>query len=98
MNSLRFKKNIHENNLRIKKTISLIGKSVQSDWIILISSLFIILIIGLVFSFFTYKNIKSESFLEGSEIVQTNSLNINTEQLDRVINRLNQKKETFDLF
>jgi flagellar basal body-associated protein FliL len=98
MNSLKSKKHINEESLKVKKTISLIGKKVSVDWIILISFLFVFLFAGLTFSFLTYKSIRSESFLEEREIGQLNSLNINTEQLDRVINRLNKKKETFDLF
>jgi len=96
MNILNSKNNINENKIKSKKTISLIAKTISSDWKILISLLFVCLVAVLFISWNLYRSVSSQSFLSGEEVTQTNSLRVNTEQLDRVVSDLNYKKEKFD--
>ncbi len=86
----------NNDKIKPKKTIFLFGDSVERDWIILISFLFFILIAGLIFSWFIFNSISSESVLTEEEFRQRSSLKIDTEQLDRVVSNLNKKKEIFE--
>jgi hypothetical protein len=96
MNIFKSKKNINEEKIKIKKTISLLGKTISSDWKILVSALFVFLILGLLFSWNLYKTISNQSFLNEDGEAPKNSLKVNTEQLDRVLESLNSRKEKFD--
>ncbi|MFA7193606.1 MAG: hypothetical protein WC087_01685 [Candidatus Paceibacterota bacterium] len=83
-------------NLKIKKGLSLSGDSVQLDWILIFSFLTFVFVVMALFSSMIYFSIEKDSFLDGSEEVVGNSLKVNTEQLDRVVENLNSRKEKFN--
>ncbi len=96
MNIFNLKNNINEQKIKSKKTISLIGKTIASDWKMMMSLLFVCLIVVLAFSWTMYKSAVSQSFLSEEDTLQAGSLRVNTQQLDRVISDLNSKKEKFN--
>jgi hypothetical protein len=97
MNIFNLKNNINEQKIKSKKTISLIGKTIGSDWKMMMSFLFGCLIVALAFSWTMYKSAVSQSFLsEEDTLLQAGTLRVNTQQLDRVISDLNYKKEKFN--
>jgi len=96
MSFLKNKKNINEEKIKVKKTISLLSRTISGDWKILIGVILAILILGILFSWNTYNSISNQSFLNEGGEVKKSGLKINTEQLDRVVENLNKRKERFD--
>jgi p-aminobenzoyl-glutamate transporter AbgT len=90
------KNNINENKLKFKKTVSVLGGSVKKDWLFMIFVLVMCLVVTLIFSWNTFRNIQNESFLSDKDVEVKGSLKVNTEQLERVVENLNSKKEQFD--
>lgn len=95
---MNLSKSKNHTKIKAKKDLSLMSSTIRGDWLILISLLFVLLLASLIFSGLTYFSVKNQSFISESEAVQKSSLKVNTEQLDRVINNLNTKKEKFDNF
>lgn len=89
-------KKINVEGIKTKKTISLISKTVSGDWKILITTLIVFLVLGMVFSWNYYRSVSDQSFLNDGDVVQKGGLKIDTKQLDRVVENLNQKKEKFN--
>lgn len=83
-------------NLKIRKGLSLSGDSVQLDWILMFVFLTIVFVAMALFSWMIYFLIEKDSFLAESEAPVGNSLRVNTEQLDRVVENLNSRKEKFN--
>lgn len=96
MSMFNSKRNINEKKVKSKKTISLIGKTITADWKILIILFILLLLIALIFSWNLYTSAVSQSFLSEDATTQAGSLRVNTQQLDRVVNELNSKKEKFN--
>lgn len=96
MNLLKFKRKLNDSDLRKRKTISLIGKTIDFDWMSLVSFVFLVLILGLIFSWNLYKTIEDKSFINEEDVLQKSSLKINTQQLERVTDDLQKKKDTFE--
>lgn len=85
-------------NLKIKskKGLSLIGTSVKTDWIIIFSLVATCFVVGAAASFGIYLSIEKNSVISNEETNVANPLRVNTEQLDRVVENLNDRKEKFD--
>lgn len=83
-------------NLKIRKGLSLSGDSVQLDWILMFMFLAIVFVVMVLFSWVIYFSIEKDSILTDSEETTENSLRVNTEQLDRVVDNLNSRKEKFN--
>lgn len=83
-------------NLKIRKGLSLSGDSVQLDWILMFVVLTFVFVMMALFSWMIYFSIEKDSFLAESESPVGNSLRVNTEQLDRVVENLNSRKEKFN--
>lgn len=96
MSLLKNKINISEEKIKTKKTISLLSKTISGDWKILIGLILLSLVLGSFFSWNTYRSIANQSFLKDKGEIKKSGLKINTEQLDRVVNNFNERKEKFN--
>ena len=81
---------------KTKKTISLIGNTVEKDWLILVGILLISLIFSLVFSWVIYSSVTEDSVLTEEEYQKKSALKVNSKQLDQVLESYKIKQEKFN--
>lgn len=81
---------------KTKKTISLIGNSVEKDWLILVGILLISLVFSLIFSWLIYNSVTKDSVLTEEEYQQKSALKVNVKQLDQVLESYKSKQEKFN--
>lgn len=82
--------------IKSKKGLSVSGVSVMTDWVIIFLFVVLFFILAVIVSFNIYLSIKNNSIISNEETNVTNPLHVNTEQLDRVVENLNDRKEKFD--
>lgn len=96
MLSLKFKKQINEDKIKVKKTVSLLGNSIETDWVILVSVFFVFLLCSLTFSWFVYVSVTTDSVLSEEEYQQKSALKVNNKQLEETIKNIESRKQKFE--
>ncbi len=72
------------------------GVSVRVDWMVLFGIISFIFVVMIFVSWSIYLSIEKNSVFSEEDEKGINPLHVNTEQLDRVVNNLNSRKEKFN--
>lgn len=80
----------------IKKGLAISNISVRFDWVAFLLALTFVFIIMIFFSWGIYSSVLKDSRVSSEEESVVVTQKINTEQLDRVMDNFNKRKEKFD--